>query len=230
MKRSSTDGSVTRKIITLKNYQLVDGYVKDKAYVDETNDSAVVESILLEHILPNEPASTYYVREIYIKGLKETMIDILAYFDINRKPLEDCDRAFLLIRFLLQIFDNRRGVGYDDAYQYLLNTQFPTNCKLVAEKMKYEMSERSLDFDEKQALEDELLFLSLSQQNAIDFIPYNYLTLVVNNWEMLKGNKFVYRLISNVVALSMVEFWDYAEHRLKAIDVITEVCKTWTLY
>lgn len=208
----------------------MDGYIKDKAYVDESNDSAVIESILLDHILPNEPASIHYVREIYTKGLKEAILDILNCFDINKEPIEDCDRALLLVKLLLKIFDHRCGVGYDDAYQYLLNGKFSANCKLVAEKMKHEMSERSLTFDEKQSLEDDLLLLSLSQQNAVDFIPYNYLTLVINNWDMLKKNRFTYRMMSNVVALSMVEFWDFAEHRLKAIDVIAEVCKTWTLY
>lgn len=227
MKRSSTDSTTVRKIITLKNFQVIDGYVKDMAYVQESNDSAVIENILLEHILPEETVSANYVKKVYTIGLKEAVLDLLNYLDGKKELIDEGNRTSLLVNLLLQIFDNRYGVGYDEAYSYLLKEKFPANCKMVADKMKYEMQARTLSFNERQMLEDDLALLELTQRNSVDFIPYNYMSLVVNNWEILNDNKFVYRMISNVVALSMEDYWNRADLRLKAISVIAEMCKNW---
>lgn len=233
MKRKVQEGSVSRKIITLKNFDLIDGFVKDTAEAQDSNDSAVIEGILLEHIMPTSQmslASTYYVNQIYTNGLKETVILLLQNLAAETQKPESYDKAFPLITLIMGILNRPFGSEVDEQYKHLLKDHFPSNCKAVSEKLEYETKDMQLTFDEKQRLEDDLMLLSLTKQDAVDFVPYNYLRLVVNNWEVLKKNSFTYRMLFDVVALSDPMFWNRAEHRLKAREVIIEVCRTWEIY
>lgn len=233
MKRNIQDGSVSRKIVTLKNFDLINGFVKDMVEVQDSNDSAVIEGILLEHIMPisqTSLASKYYINQIYTNGLKETVILLLQNLAGETQKSESYNKAYPLITLIMGILNRPFGSEVDEQYKHLLEDHFPSNCKAVSEKLEYETKDMQLTFDEKQRLKDDLMLLSLTKQDAVDFVPYNYIRLVVNNWEVLKQNSFTYRMLFDVVALSDPMFWNRAEYRLKAREVIIEVCRTWEIY
>ena len=62
VRRKTEDSGVSRKIITLKNFDLIDGYVKDMAYLQDSNDSAIIEKILLNNIFSDSADAAFYIK------------------------------------------------------------------------------------------------------------------------------------------------------------------------
>lgn len=229
MRRKTEDGNSIRKIITLKNFSLVDGYVKDMAFVKESNDSAVIENILMEKILSDSLASAHYIRSIYDVGLKQTYITLMQLLSAGIDFKAAYDNAFELVKLGMKILNQPFTSGIDPEYeqhQYYLKSC----CSSVLRKLEYEIAKRQLSFDEEQTFLDDKMFLTQEIKNPIDFIPYKYFKLVIARWDILENYTFTFRMLFAVVALSEPSIWDNPEYRLMARNVIAEVCKNWEMY
>lgn len=223
MIRRSKDRPVVRKIITLKNFDIIDGYIKDRAVKDDSNDSAVIENILLKQILPDSEIASYYISMIYCNGLKQTVMTLMQDLTVDVQWEGAHDVAFLLVRMAMEMVQESY-VAIDDEFAYLMEEDLPSNCRAIIEKLNHESEKNELNFNEKQLLKDDEALLSMTDGKTVDFVPYKYFRLVVSWWKWLGDYAFTFRLLYDVVALTERSIWDTAEYRLRARDIISEVC------
>lgn len=226
----NTDKNPNRKNVVFKNIELISGYYQDKAILTDSNFSATIEEILIKNILTGNPASDYYIEFIYKQGLKETFIALMQNLSagINFKASEQ--NAYPLIKLGMNIVSSPFSSCIDKEYSDLYDGHFPSNCKQVAKTLEYHASQKELTFDEKMLLEYDLTLLKNSTKDGVAFIPYNYFSLVLKNWEALGDNTFTFRMLFDVVALSDSNLWDKPKHRLQAIECIKEVTSSWSMY
>ena len=227
MRRKTEDSNVSRKIITLKNFELVDGYVKDTAYVMQSNDSAVIENILLDKILPVSPGSAYYVRSIYNFGLKKTYMTLMDVLSAGIDFKAAYDNAYDLVEFGMNvILQQPFTTGIDPEYKHNI-PYLKSCCDSVLRKLEYEMQNRELSFDQREMLADAKILLECDFKHEIDFRPQYFFRVVLSSWDILGNYTFTFRMLFAVVALTNPIFWDHPVHRLKARDVIADVCEDW---
>lgn len=226
LKRKAEKGPVNRKIITLKNFEIVDGYIKDRAVRDDSNDSAVIESILLNQILPPSAIASYYISMIYRDGLKQTVMTLMQDLSAGIQWKAAHDNALPLVRMVMEMVQ-KSYIAVDEDFAYLMEEHLPSNCRAIVEKLNHESEKNELNFNIKQLLKDDEMLLSMTDGKSVDFVPYNYFRLVVSWWDWLGDYTFTFRLLYDVVALTEKGIWDTAEYRLRARDIIGEVCSKW---
>lgn len=219
-----------KKLISLVNFDLIEGYTKDMAEITQTNVSTVIENILLDRILSKSNTSNYYIKEIYDNGLKEAFIALMQTLSAGIQGMASHDNAEEIVKLGMSVVNRPFSAGMDEKYQNLSEHHFPSNCRCVREKIEHETEEEKLDFDEKMAYEDDIMLLSQTENKACDFVPYNYFRLVLARWDILGNYTYTFRMLMDVVALSEERLWDSAEYRLQAIEIIKKVTETWDVY
>lgn len=219
-----------KKLISLVNFDLIEGYTKDMAEITQTNVSTVIENILLDRILSKSNTSNYYIKEIYDNGLKEAFIALMQTLSAGIQGMASHDNAEEIVKLGMSVVNRPFSAGMDEKYQNLSEHHFPSNCRCVREKIEHETEEEKLEFDEKMAYEDDIMLLSQTENKACDFVPYNYFRLVLARWDILGNYTYTFRMLMDVVALSEERLWDSAEYRLQAIEIIKKVTETWDVY
>ena len=219
-----------KKLISLVNFDLIEGYTKDMAEITQTNVSTVIENILLDRILSKSNTSNYYIKEIYDNGLKEAFIALMQTLSAGIQGMASHDNAEEIVKLGMSVVNRPFSAGMDEKYQNLSEHHFPSNCRCVREKIEHETEEEKLEFDEKMAYEDDIMLLSQTENKACDFVPYNYFRLVLARWDILGNYTYTFRMLMDVVALSEERLWDSAEYRLQAIEIIKKVIETWDVY
>lgn len=230
MRRKTEDSGVSRKIITLKNFDLIDGYVKDMAYMKDSNDSAIIEGILLDKILSNSADAAFYIKKIYSFGLKYTLLTFIHNLSVEVQLKADYEwdparaRTLELVLLIRNILNDPMVMGVDPEYAYILNSSLVENSGAVLRKIEDTLENKELSFNEKEQLRDERKLLSATDLDPEKFSPCPYLSVLLNKWYILGDYTFAYRLLYDIVALSLPGFWIYPEHRIRAIDVIKLIC------
>lgn len=219
-----------KKLISLVNFDIIEGFTKDMAETTQTNASTVIENIILDRILSKSKTSNYYIKEIYDKGLKETFISLMQDLSAGIQGMASHDNAEELVKLGMSIVNRPFSAGMDEKYKELSEHHFPSNCRCVREKIEHETAEEKLEFDEKMAYEDDIMLLSQTENKACDFVPYNYFRLVLARWDILRNYTYTFRMLMDVVALSEEKLWDSAEYRLQAIEIIKKVTEMWDVY
>lgn len=220
-RKSKTD--VVRKLITIHNFELVNGFVKDMAAGENSNDSAIIEGFLLKKILPDNAVAERYVRSIYSGGLKETYLLIMRDLSNSVPHKAVMERVLPLIRFALDIFNQQTIKGFDENYMYLLEGRFQENCTAVFDKIANESKDKELSFDEESLLQEDQRLLSMEIRDVTDFVPFNYFRLAISRWGMLCNNVFLYRMLHDVIALTEAELWDDPALRLRMRAIVVDV-------
>lgn len=216
-----------KKLISLVNFELIEGFTKDMAETTQTNASTVIENIILDRILSKSKTSNYYIKEIYDKGLKETFISLMQDLSAGIQGMASHDNAEEIVKLGMSVVNRPFSAGMDEKYQNLSEHHFPSNCRCVREKIEHETEEEKLEFDEKMAYEDDIMLLSQTENKACDFVPYNYFRLVLARWDVLGNYTYTFRMLYDVVALSEERLWNSAEYRLQAIEIIKKVTEKW---
>lgn len=219
-----------KKLISLVNFDLVEGFTKDMAEMTQTNTSTVIENIIMDRILSKSPTSSYYIKKIYSDGLKEAYIALFQTLSAGIQGMASHDNAYELVKLGMNIVNRPFSSGMDEKYKSLAEQHFPLNCRCVREKIEHDVSKEKLEFDSKMSFEDDILFLTQTENGACDFVPYNYFRLVLARWKILGNYTYTFRMLMDVVALSEERLWDSAEHRLQAIEVIKTVTESWNVY
>ena len=219
-----------KKLISLVNFDLIEGYTKDMAEITQTNVSTVIENILLDRILSKSNTSNYYIKEIYDNGLKEAFIALMQTLSAGIQGMASHDNAEEIVKLGMSVVNRPFSAGMDEKYQNLSEHHFPSNCRCVRENIENDTEEEKLEFDEKMAYEDDIMLLSQTENKACDFVPYNYFRLVLARWDILGNYTYTFRMLMDVVALSEERLWDSAEYRLQAIEIIKKVTETWDVY
>ena len=233
MRRKNEVSGVSRKIITLKNFDLIDGYVKDMAHITDSNDSAIIERILLDHILSDDADAAFYISKIYSVGLKNALLAFIhnLSIEVQLKPklyyIKDPESldTFELVLLIYTILNIQIPMEVDSEYAYILNGSFMSNSESVLRKIEDVLQSEELSFNEKEQLRDERRILTETNLDPEKFSPCEYLRVLLNEWHYLRDYTFAYRLLYDIVALSLPGFWIYPEHRIRAIKVIKFICE-----
>lgn len=219
-----------RKMVVFKHVELVNGYYQDKATLMNSNYSATIEDVLLDNILTGEKAPDHYIEYIYSHGLKECFMALMQNLSagINFKAADQ--NSYALIKLATNILSRPFSSSIDSEHSDYYNGHFPSNCQQVAKILEHETKDKELSFEKKMELEDNLLLLRNSTKDGVDFVPYNYFSLVLKNWTILGNNTFTFRMLFDVVALSDKALWDKPEYRINAIECIKDVTKDWDVF
>lgn len=219
-----------KKLISLVNYDLIEGFAKDMAEKTQTNASNVIENIILDRILSKSNTSNYYIKLIYNAGLKEAYIALFQTLSAGIKGMASHNNAYELVKLGINIVNRPFSSGMDEKYKELSEHHFPSNCRCVREKLEHDIAKEELEFNDNMAFEDDILLLTQTENGACDFVPYNYFRLILARWEILGNFTYTFRLLMDVVALSEERLWDSAEYRLQAVEVIKTVTESWDVY
>lgn len=219
-----------KKLITLVNYDLIEGFTKDMAEITQTNVSTTIENMLLDQILLKSDTPDYYIKLIYTDGLKETYIALFQALSAGIQGMASHDNAYEIVKLGMNIVNRPFSCGMDEKYKELSEHHFPSNCRCVREKMEHDIEKEQLDFNDSMAFEDDVLLLTQTENGACDFVPYNYFRLVLARWETLGNFTYTFRMLMDVVSLSEERLWNSAKYRLQAIEVIKTITKSWDIY
>lgn len=219
-----------RKMVVFKQVELLNGYYQDKAVLSDTNFSAAIEDVLLKNILTGNAATDYYIGYVYKSGLKACYMALMQNLSagINFRASEK--NAYPLIKLAANILARPYSSSIDQTYSHYYDGHFPSNCIQVARLLEHVAENKELSFEEEMELKDNIVLLNNTTKNGVEFIPYNYFSLVLRNWEILGDNTFTFRMLFDVVALSDTDMWEKPDNRIKAVDIIKEVTAKWDIY
>ncbi len=212
-----------KKLISFKNYEFINGIVQDKAILSGTNDSAVIEKILLKEFLPESCKAAYFVKDIYKHGLKAAFMLIMQEISAGlsiRVSLPETS-LYALVKFVMKVVLQFPSLGIDSDYEDLFSSHFAKNCQVIKKKLELENGKnKDTSLFEKQYLEDTIFLLSLKE--SMDFNPFNYFELVLHYWAYLGADSYTYKLLYDCVCLSKQENWLKPDYRIRAVEVIRE--------
>lgn len=230
MLRKDAKKEPTKKLLTFKKNDLINGFYKDKAILEDTSYSAAVESVLIKEIMTGNKVNDEYIESIYRQGVKETLANIYSNLAAGINGRATHNDAYELVWLSMRMVSHPFSNGIDPVYAYLYESHFPSNCYQVAEKLKYETGKKELEFDESLQLRDNLLLLENSTKDGVDFVPYNYFNLVITHWEYLNDFTYTYRMLYDVVALSDEMLWESPKNRIDTIECLKKVTANWKTY
>ena len=118
-----------KKLISLVNYDLIEGFTKDMAETTQTNASNVIENIILDRILSESNTSNYYIKMIYNDGLKEAYIALFQTLSAGIKGMASHKNAYELVKLGMNIVNRPFSSEMDENYKELSEHQFPSNCR-----------------------------------------------------------------------------------------------------
>ena len=118
------------------------------------------------------------------------------------------------------------GKGIDPEYKDEM-IYLKSSCDSVFRKLEHEMQNRELSFDQREMLANAKILLECDFKHEIDFRPQHFFRVVLSRWDILGNYTYTFRMLYAVVALSNPILWDHPVYRLKARDIIAEVCKDW---
>ena len=231
VRRKTEDSGVSRKIITLKNFDLIDGYVKDMAYLQDSNDSAIIEKILLNNIFSDSADAAFYIKKIYSLGLKNALLAFIHNLSVEVQLKSDYEedpahlKTLELLLLIRNVLNDPMPMEVDPEFADLLNGSLISNSESVLRKIENVLEGRELSFNDKEQLQDERKLLSATNLDPEKFYPCSYMRVLLNKWALLGDYTFAYRLLYDIVALSLPGFWVYPEHRIRAIEVIKLICE-----
>lgn len=216
-----------KKLVSFKNYAVLGGLIQDLATIEKTNDSVVIESILTKALLSPSDQTTDLISMVYNEdfALKGTIAYLLSELSAHVGIDKSYSNALPLIELCLQ-FTNRpfcHGTTptADKRWGYFQDT-----ARLILEKLKHAYQEDNTLETIHKLKEYEILF-SLPQE---DFVPFNFFSLVLNEWDILGTSTYTYRLLYAVVELTSLECnaWENnAQNRLALTKVIKDITPKW---
>lgn len=236
MRRRTSEGSTGKKIITLQNPEIIDGYIKDLAAINDSSDSAIIEDLLLGHILSKSDVASYYIRMLYSQNLKKTYMGLMQDLSAGIRFKAAHTNAYELIRLGMNVLDRPFTSNIEAEYEYLRDEHFVSNCCAVRKKLEYEKENLIDSFNSSMRLQDDIELLKQSEKKGdngemiVTFVPYNYFLIVLNYWSVLSDYTFTYRLLFDVVAMSENRLWTNPEDRVNARNIIDKVCGEWQEY
>lgn len=216
-----------KKLVSFKNYAVLGGLIQDHAIIEKTTDSAIIENILSKELLSTSDRTTELISMVYDENyrLKGTVAYLLSELSAHIGIDKSYTNALPLIELCLQ-YTNRpfcRGINPTTANRW---GYFQDTARLILEKLKHAYQAKPTLETSHKIKEYEILF-SLPQE---DFVPFNFFSLVLNEWDILGTSTYTYRLLYAVVELTSLECnaWeDSAQNRLALCKVIKDITPKW---
>ncbi len=228
MARQQTD----KKIICLVKSALINGIISDRSEIKNISESAVIEQILIDHILPQNKIARDIVEE-YLYGnernIGKTLSALFSYNSIGGE-LQWSSRYHNFIKL----------VQYAKYQECLCNTaltgkeELLPHCILQIESVIKKLEtlantdkndEHKLIYKNEATWGKELL-LELKNQPQYSHL-FNFYTLILNNWNDLKGWNITYRLLNDLVLLEPNWRNNY-ETRTELLEIIIEISNEWS--
>lgn len=217
--------SDNKKLITLKNKEIIDVIIEDMAKAGKSTSSAVIEQIILRDLFGESKESEKYIRYIYSEGLKNTFIYLMQELAAGSGWQASHPNAKRLVEFMLDVLSlqrPKRGQEFKDEqmYEHLLS-----NCTMLVEKLKLDYNDKELFALDKFVYDSDIHFLN--NLKFADYVPYNFIHLILKYWDSLGNYTFSYRVLYDIVEMSDEKTWETSQNRVLAAECIKNVVKEW---
>ena len=229
MKNSKSLNESSKKLITFKKEpQLLLSYISDKATINSCSESSVIEDLLLSKICQGSEKNNLvreYIRDIYNPqiGLKIVLMRIAQHFAL---PVSNKKHAFEFLKLIERIL-NHPASKIDTYYKYLTE-HFAKNNTIIKRVLMDQKGKNNINMNTKKLpWEDVLIILDQIVEPENLFMHWNYILILEDYYREL-GNtcSAYYSAIYDIIALSDASFFENAEMRIDAIDVIVSCCQT----
>jgi hypothetical protein len=216
-----------KKLVSFKNYAVLGGLIQDHATVEKNSESAIIENILSNALLSPSDRTTDLISMVYddnykLKGTVAYLLsELSACIGYNKSYTNALPLIELCLQFTNRPFCSGINLSLRNKWGYFQDT-----AKLLLQKLEYAYQDSTI-LEEKQRLAEYKLLFSLPHE---DFVPFNYFSLVLNEWDILGTSTYTYRFLYTVLELTSPECnaWeDTAQNRLALCKVIRDITPTW---
>lgn len=216
-------GPKARKLISLSqlNFLTLNGIVQDLAHIQSTSDSNIIEKTLVDAYLPSDELSRNCIRSIYTNGLKVTFVQLFEHLAAGIDFRAAHDNALPLVKFAMEMSHRAMHglTGEEVVYRH-----FVSQCGSIARIIRHHYESGQLTFMKK----EEINYVeTLISQLPSNFVPTNYYNIIINNWEAVGNSTFTFRLLCDLVDLTVGAWNETPERREKARKIIAEVVGEW---
>ena len=198
-----------------KNRAILEGNIKDRATLERSNDSAIIEKALFSALFPQESNAAYFASSIYDgTPLALAYANAFGYLAAglgwdaaypNGKPLVE---AFAKV--ILKEWPTLTGAEQEIHHLYQQLTS-------IVEMIPTDRSDKKLCatiIDELHSFPDNVYLTEI-------------LGVILRNWDMLGNHTRTYRALTDVARLAAPRFQDTALHRVQFIDALKVVSQGW---
>ena len=222
--------STDKKLIVIKNKDLIDKMLDDIEEVTSLNSSALIESFIIKSILPSNKSAECWIRFMYEYDWKSNEVLDAAYSylsgGINWKA--KYTNALPLVKFSYELdYHSQTTLGDAKNEIHYIISQLDS----IRNFLKYNY-ENIPDNDElkKCNLEEEIQLLSQyikDAENEPSMVTIsNIYMFIINNWEFLNDYTKTYRLLSVLESIRN-DINDTASIRYRLINILKAVSNEW---
>lgn len=201
-----------------KNKKVVENFVHDEAERENRSASSLIESHILNDIMPKNNNVRNWIFLLYSENWKIEDV-LIAFFDFCSVGVNFRAKENNCLKLIEYIYEEERHT----------RNPFPKN----APEMHHFLSQ----FDslvenlEKNSSAEQVKWakelLTNLENNRIEFINFvDLYDLIIHNWEALKEWSFTFRLLCDLV--KMQEFWrNDSRQRLEIVELLTDISSEW---
>lgn len=214
MARAKTD----KKLVSFVKAGLINKLVKDKAEIENRSESAIMEEILLDAMLPEEKEARF-VAENYLYGENGNIGRALEALFANNSAgvgkawsskYDNFEELMKFAKTESSLYNQTILTGEERELPHM-KSQF----RAVIDALKNE-SEKEFAQTLLEELETEPQFSRFG----------NIYQILANNWEDLKGWSITYRLLADLVSLE-TSWRDTADARAELLEIIKRTSSEW---
>lgn len=220
-----------KKLVSFFKSVLINGFLRDKAYVENNSESSIIEQSLLKDILPEHSQASYIVENhLYSEtgSVNNTLEALFSYNSagVNWKakydnflPLVECAKS-------LSLYSETILTGSEWRYHHCCD-----QLESIITKLR-RIQESETDVEKKYMLSNEIKYaedLLKELKNEPEFSKMlNFYNIVISNWEYLKDLSITYRFLSDLAFLDK-NMRNSSEDRIRLLTLIQNISAEWDI-
>lgn len=230
-----------KKIFTVEKFELLDGILKDYAYLT-TNESRIIEEILLNHFLPTNENARFWI-ENYLYSESGCLIEFLhAIFSSNASGLDFIARYNNLYDFVVFAknleYESQNFISdYNPTLHHLISQIHSIMLLLQTKAEEQNDVFRSEQINAQCLLAEKYInqitrigkindYQTEQVSNISKFSIYLLFAFIVDNWEYIGCSTFTFRLLSDLMELT-TQLNDTPKSRITALELIKTASIEW---
>ena len=229
MKGGNALGSATLKRTFVyssdRTKYLLENLLEDASNYEHKTVSAVIETLLLDSLLPENNEAKYFIENLYTNDwtIQDTLIAIFEYLSAGLNWKSRYNNGKDLVTYSMQQSSlNHSIIDTTSADIYHMLNQFDSVIKKM--EKSYEAYEENYDAANEIAYAKEIYRQLESKDNGVSMTSvYN---IIITNWDDLKDWTITYRLLSDLVKLENT--WSNNANRKYELSLlIRNLAKDW---